>query len=155
MDGADRVLYVRDPDDAAAPEPAALGAEGPTVDAVGGMRAGLDRLVSTHVDCVVSTQALPDGDGLTLLRRVRDLDEELPFVLLASNGSERLASRATAAGVTDYVPVDRDGGSDAVAERVAAASELTGSEATATRSAIASTRSPFASTRSPSPSTGT
>ena len=128
MDGADRVLYVRDPDDAAAPEPAALCAEGSTVDAVGGMQAGLDRLVSTHVDCVVSTQALPDGDGLTLLRRVRDLGGGLPFVLLASDGSERLASRATAAGVTDYVPVDGER-IDAVAERVAAASEPTSPEA--------------------------
>ena len=137
MNGGDRILYVRDPDDAAVPEPAALGAEGPTVDAVGGMQTGLDRLVSTHVDCVVSAQALPDGDGLTLLRRVRDLDGELPFVLLASDGSERLASRAVAAGVTDYVPVDRDGERidandervDAVAERVAAASEPTDPEA--------------------------
>ncbi len=129
MDGTDRILYVRDPDDAAAPEPAALRADGLAVDAAGGMGAGVDRLVSTHVDCVVSTQALPDGDGLTFLRRVRDLDGEIPFVLLAPDGSERLASRAVAAGVTDYVPIDRDGGFGAVAERVAAASEPTSTEA--------------------------
>ena len=56
MNGADRILDVHDPDDAAPPEPAALGAEGPTVDAVAGLASPREALsdllepVLSHAD---------------------------------------------------------------------------------------------------------
>ncbi|MFO7834879.1 MAG: PAS domain S-box protein [Halohasta sp.] len=59
-------------------------------------------------DCVVSRYELPDTDGISLSARVRDRAPTLPFVLVTAEGSEQLASEATAAGVTDYVPVDGD-----------------------------------------------
>ncbi|WP_253737100.1 hybrid sensor histidine kinase/response regulator [Halohasta salina] len=71
-------------------------------------------------DCVVSRYELPDTDGIALSERVRDRAPGLPFVLAVGDGSERLASEATAAGVTDYVPVDGIP-SERLVDRVAAA----------------------------------
>ncbi|MFW5938049.1 MAG: response regulator [Halanaeroarchaeum sp.] len=55
-------------------------------------------------DCVVAPADLPDASGLDLLELVRARAPEPPFVVTAADGSEALASRAIAAGVTDYVP---------------------------------------------------
>ena len=63
--------------------------------------AALDRLDSA--DCVVSAYHLPDMDGLALLRRVRAVYPELPFVLYTAAGSEEIAAEAISAGVTDYL----------------------------------------------------
>jgi PAS domain S-box-containing protein len=46
---------------------------------------------------------MPDLDGLAFLKRVRESFESLPFVLFTGEGSESIASRAIAAGVTDYL----------------------------------------------------
>jgi PAS domain S-box-containing protein len=91
------------------------------VDHVASARACLDA-VDGAADCIVAAQALPDEDGVELLEAVRGHRPELPFILYARDGDEALASRAIAAGVTDYVPADAvDHG--ALAERVLAAAE--------------------------------
>lgn len=56
-----------------------------------------------RVDAVVSDYQMPDLDGLAFLKRVRESFESLPFVLFTGEGSESIASRAIAAGVTDYL----------------------------------------------------
>ncbi len=55
------------------------------------------------VDCVVSDYDMPDVDGLELLETVREFDADVQFILFTGRGSEEIASRATSAGVTDYV----------------------------------------------------
>ena len=82
--------------------------------------AALDRLGS--VDCVVSELALPEMDGLSFLRAVRDVDETLPFVLAPEAGSESTASDAIAAGVSAY-HLRPEGGfrPDELVERIAEA----------------------------------
>ena len=62
------------------------------------------------VDCVVSDFDMPDIDGLTLLRRVRERHPELPFVLFTGKGNEEIASKAIAAGVSGYL--QKGGGSE-------------------------------------------
>ena len=54
-------------------------------------------------DCIVADYAMPDIDGLELLRQVRNRDEEVPFILYTSKGSEDIASEAISLGVTDYL----------------------------------------------------
>ena len=73
MDGGDRILYVRDPDDAAAPEPAALGAEGLTVDAMAGL-ASLHEALADLLELVLSHT---DTDRPTLYVGVRADDTTL------------------------------------------------------------------------------
>lgn len=59
--------------------------------------------VDSTVDCLVATQDHPAGTALDLLERVRETDPSLPFVVLAPDGSEQLASDAFAADADDYV----------------------------------------------------
>ncbi|GAA0716686.1 PAS domain S-box-containing protein [Halorubrum trapanicum] len=61
-------------------------------------------------DAVVCDYDLPDGTGIDLLERVREIDPELPFVLFTGKGSEEVASEAISAGVTDYL--QKRGGTD-------------------------------------------
>ncbi len=77
-----------------------------TVDVAAGAPAALDRFRRADVDCVLSAQALVEGSGVELLSTIQDETPAFPLVLGARDGSERLASDAIAAGVTDYVPID-------------------------------------------------
>jgi len=72
--------------------------------------AGLDRLGSERIDCVVCDYQMPDENGLQFLDQVRDRDPELPFILFTGKGSEEIASEAISRGVTDYL--QKGGGSD-------------------------------------------
>jgi PAS domain S-box-containing protein len=65
--------------------------------------AGLDRLATERIDCVVSDYEMPECDGLTFLRQVRDKHDDIPFILYTGKGSEEIASDAISAGVTDYL----------------------------------------------------
>lgn len=65
---------------------------------------------TTDVSCIVSDYEMPASDGLEFLEHVRTEDPDIPFVLFTCGGSERVASEATSAGVTEYL---RKGGIDA------------------------------------------
>jgi PAS domain S-box-containing protein len=65
--------------------------------------AGLERIESSPVDCVVSDYDMPRLDGLEFLRAVREREPDLPFVLFTGKGSEEIASAAISAGVNDYL----------------------------------------------------
>ncbi|PSQ12429.1 hypothetical protein BRC99_05330 [Halobacteriales archaeon QS_7_69_60] len=113
MDGAVRTLYVHDVDDAAAVPPGALSeSDELVVETTHSVQEGLDRLSRDTFDCVLSTYELPDENGVTFLRHVRDFDSELPFVLHPSSGTERVASEAISADVTEYVADDFDKAAD-------------------------------------------
>ncbi len=63
----------------------------------------LDALGDERIDCVVSDYDMPEMDGLEFLDRVRERDDDVPFVLFTGKGSEEIASEAISAGVTDYI----------------------------------------------------
>ncbi|CAI50651.1 receiver/sensor box histidine kinase [Natronomonas pharaonis DSM 2160] len=109
------IVYVAtDPDDSVSKR--LSDADGLAVETVDSAQAALDYLEAHRVDGVVCRHAPPTLDGLALLSR---LDSTLPVVLVAADGSERLASDAIAAGVADYVPLPDDGDpGSAFAERV-------------------------------------
>ena len=73
------------------------------VEAFADPEAALSRVRVGGVDCVVSDYEMPGLDGFDLLRRVREFDPELPFVLYTGRGSEEVASDAISMGVTDYL----------------------------------------------------
>jgi PAS domain S-box-containing protein len=75
--------------------------------AVSTLAAAADR-VDAEIDGVVTAYHLPDGDGIALLRAVRDRFPDLPVVVVAEGGNERIASDAIEAGVTDYVSRSAD-----------------------------------------------
>ncbi|WP_433624845.1 bacterio-opsin activator domain-containing protein [Halomicrococcus sp. NG-SE-24] len=82
-----------------------------------------DRIEDEPVDCVVANYELPDDDGVSLLESVRETHPDLPFVLLTAAGSERVASEAVAANVTDYLPASTVDDPNVLRDRIMAAVE--------------------------------
>lgn len=66
-------------------------------------RAGIDRLKSNEIDCIVSDFDMPEMDGLAFLEAVRGPYPDIPFILFTGKGSEEIASKAISSGVTDYL----------------------------------------------------
>jgi EAL domain-containing protein (putative c-di-GMP-specific phosphodiesterase class I)/CheY-like chemotaxis protein len=57
-----------------------------------------------HVDLIVSDISMPRMDGVTLLRRVRELNEDIPFILLAGAPTANTAIDALRFHATEYLP---------------------------------------------------
>lgn len=76
------------------------------VETVADAESGLERVTEASYDSVVSVYELSGRDGIALLEAVREEYPDLPFVLFAEAGDETVASRAIAAGVTEYLPTD-------------------------------------------------
>ncbi|MFA1609674.1 ATP-binding protein [Halobellus rubicundus] len=55
------------------------------------------------IDCILCDYHMPAQTGVEFLRRVREVDPDVPFLLFTNTGDETVASRAIEAGVTDYV----------------------------------------------------
>lgn len=63
----------------------------------------LERLAEEPFDCVVSDYDMDEMDGIEFLHEVREVYDDLPFILFTGKGSEEIASEAISAGVTDYL----------------------------------------------------
>jgi EAL domain-containing protein (putative c-di-GMP-specific phosphodiesterase class I) len=57
-----------------------------------------------QVDLIVSDISMPNMDGVTLLRRVREQNEDIPFILLAGAPSANTAIDALRFHATEYLP---------------------------------------------------
>ncbi|AXG09720.1 hybrid sensor histidine kinase/response regulator [Haloplanus rubicundus] len=103
--GSGRVLYVDDDEEYAALTATFLErtSDHLVVSTAASASDALDRLDDTTFDCVVSDYRMPGMDGLALFERVRDRDDDLPFVLVTGVKDESIASEALARGVTDFV----------------------------------------------------
>ena len=64
---------------------------------------GLDLLATTDFDCIVSDYQMPAISGLDFLSAIREEDATTPFIVFTAKGSEEIASKAIATGVSDYV----------------------------------------------------
>jgi two-component system, NtrC family, C4-dicarboxylate transport response regulator DctD len=52
---------------------------------------------------VVSDIRMPGMDGMTLLQRIREVDPEVPVILVTGHGDVQLAVSAMRAGVYDFI----------------------------------------------------
>ncbi|HTN84091.1 MAG TPA: response regulator [Sorangium sp.] len=66
------------------------------------LAAGLAR-VQEGWDVVLLDLCLPDGEGLEVVERVREVDPHVPIVVLTGHDDVRLAERALGASVQDYL----------------------------------------------------
>ena len=105
MDAEATVLYVDDDAELSRVVAAALErlADDLTVERAASAADGIERLALGGVDCVVSDYEMPGTDGIGFLEAIRAAGETVPFVLYTGRGSEEVAGRAIAAGVTDYL----------------------------------------------------
>lgn len=71
---------------------------------------GLDTITAEFPGCIVSDVLLPGASGLDLLRRVKEIDPDLPVVLLTGHGDVAMAVEAMRQGAADFIekPFDPD-----------------------------------------------
>ncbi|HEX2206882.1 MAG TPA: ATP-binding protein [Longimicrobium sp.] len=74
------------------------------VDEAEGALDALSMLATNPYDCVFLDYNIPGGDGLTLLKGIRDAGLEVPVVMLTGHGDEQVAVELMKAGAVDYVP---------------------------------------------------
>ena len=63
----------------------------------------LDSIEQDQVDLIVSDVQMPNLDGLSLLKRVRQQWPHIPFILMTAYGTVQKAVDAMRAGATDYL----------------------------------------------------
>ena len=70
-----------------------------------GLDEALHSLATERIDCIVTAYSLDDSDGIGLTESIRQQNDDIPIILFTGQGSEEIASEATRAGVSDYIPV--------------------------------------------------
>lgn len=66
----------------------------------------IGKLKIEQFDVVLCDYRLPDMSGLEVLRRLKSLGNEPPFILVTSVGNEQVAVEAMKLGASDYVVKD-------------------------------------------------
>ena len=104
------ILLVEDNDSLRAMLRHALEAQGHAVIEARDQAEAAQALRSTPPDVVLSDLRLPDGDGLGVLRASKELDPELPVIVMTAFGSIQDAVAAMKEGALDFLakPVDPD-----------------------------------------------
>src|SRR4051812_22273097 len=81
----------------------ALSLEGYQVDLAGGIGIAEERLAKQSYDVVLLDVALPDGDGLDLLARLRGAGNETAVLMMSGHATIDAAVRATHLGALDFL----------------------------------------------------
>ena len=82
---------------------ASLGAEGYRVLEAWTIADGVRAVTAEHPDAILLDLGLPDGDGLELVRRVREWSS-VPVIVVSARGREEEKVAALDAGADDYLP---------------------------------------------------
>jgi len=88
----------------------ALTLEGYIVDVAGGVGVAEEKLAKVTYDIALFDVALPDGDGVSLLQKVRAGGSDIPVVMMSGHATVDAAVRATRLGAFDFLekPVSTD-----------------------------------------------
>ncbi len=81
----------------------ALSLEGYAVDVAGGVRVAEERLGKRSYELAVLDVALPDGDGVKLLERMRAGGNDTPVIMMSGHATIDAAVRATRLGALDFL----------------------------------------------------
>src|ERR1700761_7301885 len=80
-----------------------LKSEGYVVDGVNTAAAGLEYIKTYHYDLAILDLQLPDGTGTTLLKRIRELGQILPVLILTARSDIESKVENFQAGADDFV----------------------------------------------------
>lgn len=78
-----------------------------TIDEVYQCSTGKEQLKNNKYDCAIVDYCLPDGDGLELVRSVRDVGIDTPIIVLTGQGDEELVVDMIKSGASDYITKDK------------------------------------------------
>jgi len=77
---------------------------GALVEAVGSAQEAVDRLSHRRPDVLVSDIGMPEEDGYSLIRRVREMGGRLPAIALTAYARKQDADQAIASGFDRHLP---------------------------------------------------
>lgn len=80
------------------------------IEMAGSPEEGLLSLSGRRYDCVICDYQMPNIDGLELLRSIRGMGNDVPFILYTGQGSDEVAKQACRAGVSFYYTKELDDG---------------------------------------------
>lgn len=98
-----RVLLVDDEEDMRRSTAQALGLFGLDVDTFSSAEDVLELTGYSFSGVVISDIRMPGMDGMTLLQRIREVDAEIPVILVTGHGDVQLAVKAMREGVYDFL----------------------------------------------------
>ena len=98
-----RVLLVDDEEDMRRSTAQALGLFGLDVETLSSAEDVLERIGYSFSGVVISDIRMPGMDGMTLLHRIREVDAEIPVILVTGHGDVQLAVKAMREGVYDFL----------------------------------------------------
>lgn len=87
-----------------------LGEEDFQLETEGSPRKGLLKIKEQSYDLVISDIQMPDMDGFTMIRRIREFNSSVPILVISAFGEKDVMSKARAAGATEIIekPFDRE-----------------------------------------------
>jgi two-component system sensor histidine kinase/response regulator len=71
-----------------------------------GIHDALEVIKNNRIDCVISDYRLVNGTGIELLGKVRELVQNMPFIMYTGQGNEEIAIESLRAGANDYYVKD-------------------------------------------------
>jgi DNA-binding response OmpR family regulator len=98
-----RILLIEDNDDLAQLVAKGLEASGFEVDLVGSAIAGREALATTRYAALILDLGLPDGDGLSILRKLRHRKDPIPVLVLTARGGVQERVVGLRSGADDYL----------------------------------------------------
>lgn len=107
----DSIIYVIDDDDAVRQSlEFLLKTAGITVRGFESARAFLEVMPEIRSGCVITDVRMPDITGIELLRRVKEINPDLPVIVITGHGDISLAVEAMKIGAVDFLekPFDDD-----------------------------------------------
>jgi len=103
-------IYVIDDDDAVRESlEFLLGSSQLSVKSYGSASAFLESLPETLSGCVITDVRMPDVTGIDLLKRLRELDINIPVIVITGHGEVPLAVEAMKLGAADFFEKPFDG----------------------------------------------
>jgi two-component system C4-dicarboxylate transport response regulator DctD len=98
-----RVLLVDDEEEMRHSTAQALGLFGLDVDTFSSAEHVLELIGYSFAGVIISDIRMPGMDGMTLLQRIREVDAEIPVILVTGHGDVQLAVKAMREGVYDFL----------------------------------------------------
>jgi signal transduction histidine kinase len=74
-----------------------------TIDEIASADLALEKITNYEYDCIFLDYLLPGMDGLSLLRKIREVDCYTPIIIITSQGDESIAVTMMKSGASDYL----------------------------------------------------
>jgi len=74
-----------------------------SVDEASNGEEGLQKIENEEYDVVLCDVKMPKMDGMTVLEKSREIDEDLPFIMISGHGNVEMAVEATKKGAFDFI----------------------------------------------------